>query len=695
MKTTALIAGCRLLVITLLLFLTDGWAAPLTWFPGPSLDVPLSEAATTPTARYGNVLLGGDAGYYIQGLVATNNYWSFLQPLQNVLLGPGAFANNDMMVVYGGSDGTASTSATIGYGFTDPAPALYPMNVARSYLGYAPDASGRAYAIGGLDGNGQPLASVERFTPNFDNPAPWTYVASLPVARYDFPAVFDHTNMIYIFGGYTNADAAAETASVLRYSVSKNTWTNLADMPVPTAGSAAAFGSDGKIYVIGGLSGGVATDLVQVYSPANNSWTISTALPEALSGAAAGTDSLGRLIVMGGTDIDGNDVSDVWRSQQLNVPDSTPVFVSFPDVSATYQGTYVSSITATGSPPPTYSLVSGPAGMTVDLYTGAISWTPQGLDQIGDNPVTIQAANYAGFTNYDFTITVPNPPPTPVTNLQVVGVTEYSVTLSWSPEDPSVGPVTYNVYLRHVLHDPKGSGATIWYTGLGSTTNTTITISGLAAGLSQGYYFTATGPGGTSGYSSIGATTLSAPPPSNLRVTGLTSTTISLAWDAPVNSLPIVSYNILGVYNGVFVQYPLSFANITSPSFTITGLAPGTALLLGVAAKDSYGNVSTYDYLSSLVINPVPVPPVLSLSPIRAPTPLLVGNSPLDSAGFQITVTAGSSDLQTFLFQATTNPADPGSWEEIGSVFPTTNPFTFTDTNSAQFPVRFYRVAAP
>ena len=149
------------------------------------------------------------------------------------------------------------------------------------------------------------------------------------------------------------------------------------------------------------------------------------------------------------------------------------------------------------------------------------------------------------------------------------------------------------------------------------------------------------------------------------------------------------------MFDGVFVQYPLSFANITNTFYTITGLAPGTALLLGVAAYDSYGNVSAYDYLPSLVVNPVPVPPILSLSPSSAATPLFAGNPPPASDGFQITVTAGNSGLQTFLFQATTNPADPGSWEQIGSLFPTANPFTFTDTNSAQYQARFYRIVAP
>ena len=486
---------------------------------------------------------------------------------------------------------------------------------------------------------------------------------------------------------------------MLRYSVRSNNWTVIAPMPIATAGSAAALGVDGRIYVVGGVSGGVTIDAVQIYNPAANSWAISTPLPEALSASAMGVDSLGRLLVMGGMDVNGSDVGDVWRSQPLGVPDSAPILTQLPtNASATYQALYTSTISATGNPQPTYSLVSGPEGMTVDPYSGAITWTPQGLGQIGIFPVTVQAANYAGFTNWTFTITVPNPPPAVLTNLAVVSVTEDSVTLSWAPEDPVAGPVTYSVWLRHVLHDPKGSGATVWYTQIGaSTTDTTITISGLAAGLTQSYYVVATGAGGTSGYAGISASTLPAPAPTNLRVTGLTSTTITLAWDAPTGgSIPVVSYEVLGWFNGIAAQYPLAYPNINGTTLTLTGIAPGTAFLWGVSARDTAGNVSAYDYLPSLVVNPVPVPPLLSAGSSSAASSLV--NSAATSqpeAGFQFTVTEGGSTLQTVLIQATTNPGAPGSWAQIGSVYPAVNPFTFTDTNSAQYPSRLYRVVAP
>jgi hypothetical protein len=243
--------------------------------------------------------------------------------------------------------------------------------------------------------------------------------------------------------------------------------------------------------------------------------------------------------------------------------------------------------------------------------------------------------------------------------------------------------VTYGVYLRHVLHGSKGSGGTIWYSQIGSATSqTNITISGLAAGLAQTYYVVATGAGGSSGYSGISAATLPAPPPANLRVTGLTSTTIILAWDAPVGPVPVVSYDLIGVFDGVFVQYPVNYLNISNTTFTITGLAPGGAILWGVAALDAYGNLSSYCYLPSLAVNPVPTPALLS----SVATPPSMG-------GFQLLVQPNA--VQTTLIQATTNPSDPNSWIIIATNPPSGSPFTFTDTNSSRFPMRFYRVASP
>ncbi len=652
-------------------------AAPLAWFPGPAMDYPGSDAATVIMPGQGNVVIAGTTAYP-EGLIATNIYWTPLgQPFYGNIA-PGAVASGGSIIVYGGNDGISSVSTVINYSPSDGSSTLASMSVPRSYLGYAPDRSGNAYAIGGLDDSGTPLASAERLSPESGPAGTWSPVASLPAARYNFPAVFDHTNYIYIFGGYTDTVSGVEISSVLRYSVSKNTWTNMAAMPIPTAGSAAALGADGKIYVVGGVSGGVPTDEVEVYNSAANSWTLSTPLPEPLTGSAMGVDSLGRLIVMGGTDTNGYGVGDVWRSQQLGAPNTPPVFTQLPATNGIYNSIYTSTIAATGNPQPVFLLVNGPTNMAVDYFSGQITWTPQGLNQIGPVPVTIAATNYAGSTNWSFTITVPNPPPTTPTNLYLASATEYSVTLAWAPEDPVAGSVTYSIFIPHPYHSPKGSGGGVNYQLISSTTSTNVTISGLTPNTSYAFDINAKGPGGTSGYAGIGVTTLGPQPPANLRVTGITSTTITLAWDPSPGPVPIVRYEILGWVGGLFptIGYGTNFTGTTA---TITGLTPGTYEEWTVAGFDADGNVSGYAP-GIYAVNPVPAPAVVSA--VAAPP----------ATGFQFAVQA--SAVQTTLIQATTNLADPSSWTTIA-----TNPpgkaFIFTDTNSSRFPIRYYRVVSP
>jgi hypothetical protein len=671
--------------ISSLLIATGLDAAPLTWFPGPTLWDARSGSAAVLRSGGANLLIAGDSST-VQALFATNSAWTYFSPFSDTRIAPGAVSEGGMIIVYGGSDGTTSLNSVIGYSTSDGSTNLAPMLAARSYLGYAPDRSGTPYAFGGLDDTGTPLASGEKYDQDHNT---WSPIASMPALRYNFPAVFDKTNLIYVFGGYSETSSGQEITAALRYSVSKNTWTNLAPMPVAVAGSAAALGADGKFYVVGGLSGGVATNAVQIYDPNANSWTISTPLPESLSAACMGLDSLGRLVVMGGMDVNGNDVSDVWRSQQLGIPDAAPTLTQLPATNGVYNGLYSSSINATGSPPPIYELMNGPVGMQVDYYSGAITWTPGGLSQIGDIPVTVQAANYAGSTNWDFTIHVPYPHPAPVTNLAVVAVAETSVTLSWAPEDAIFGPCTFGIWTRHVAHSPRGSGVTIWYTEIASVGSaTSATIGGLAPGKSDAYYLVAYGPGGNSGTNSnISATTASLQPPTNVRITGLTSTSINFAWDPPSGSIPAVSYEVWAWDNfGVSTVSTRYGTGITDTTFTVSGLPRGASHNWAVRAFDALGYSSAFAFFNSgsLVYNPVPVAPQITNAVLSA-----------GSGGFQLTVAEGGNIQQTLWIQATTNPVDPTAWEQIGSVYPTNNPFTFTDTNSALYPVRFYRIVAP
>lgn len=541
---------------------------------------------------------------------------------------------------------------------------------------------------------GNPLASAEKLNPTASTPA-WTYIASLPQPLFNFPAVFNRTNYIYIFGGLTNPAAGGEIASVLRYSISGNSWSSLAPMPVAVAGSAATLGPDGSIYVVGGTSGGISTNLVQVYNPASNSWTLSTPLPEGLSLTALGVDSLNRLLVMGGVDTNGNDVADVWRTQPFGVPDSPPVFTNFPATGDVYQGPYASSINAVGNPPPVYSLVSGPPGMKVDYYSGAISWTPQGLGQIGSNPVVIAATNYAGATNWSFSIVIPNPPPSIPTNFQEISFNDNSGTISWSPQDPSVGPVTYSIAIPHPYHSPKGSGGGVTYGTVFTGITTNVVTFGLSPSSSATYALSVTASNGaTTGYSySTWFTVTSSGPqgPANLWVTALTSSSISLQWppspgpDVYPFYSPIVSYAVMERAGSPPTNFPV-LQNLTVTNATITGLTPGNTYTWYVAGVDSQGYYSPLTSASVSFIQPIPKPAVLA------------GLGGLPNGGFQFAITPVALTPMgglTTLVQATTNISDPNSWMTIATNPPASATFNFIDTNSGQFSSRYYRVVAP
>jgi len=239
------------------------------------------------------------------------------------------------------------------------------------------------------------------------------------------------------------------------------------------------------------------------------------------------------------------------------------------------------------------------------------------------------------------------------------------------------GPVSYSVFIPHPYHSPKGSGGGVNYQLVGSTTSTSFTISGLTPNISYGFDVNATGPGGMSGYAGISVTTLGPQPPANLRVTGITSTTISLAWDPSPGPVPIVRYGILGWVGGLFptIGYGTNFTGTTA---TIAGLTPGTYEEWSVRAYDAGGNVSGFAP-GIYAVNPVPMPAALAV----------VAASPV-TGGFQFTVQA--SAIQTTLVQATTNLGNPTSWVTIATNPPTSSTFNFTDPNASKFPVRFYRV---
>ncbi len=138
----------------------------------------------------------------------------------------------------------------------------------------------KVYVIGGEPRAQASLPTVEAYDPATDT---WTQKANMPTRR-TFACAAAANGKIYIFGGIIAgepADPDWNTRIVEEYDPPMDHWTRKADMPTPRAGAAAAV-VDGKIYVVGGVSGGLLNQpvgAVEEYDPATNTWTRKVDMP--------------------------------------------------------------------------------------------------------------------------------------------------------------------------------------------------------------------------------------------------------------------------------------------------------------------------------------------------------------------------------------------------------------------------------
>ncbi|MFL6145633.1 MAG: DUF6801 domain-containing protein [Labedaea sp.] len=158
-------------------------------------------------------------------------------------------------------------------------------------------------------------------------------------------------------------------------------------------------------------------------------------------------------------------------------------------------------------------------------------------------------------------------------NARSTGVTTDSVALAWDAAADNVGVTGYDVF----------NGSTL----ATSVTGTSATVTGLTP--DTAYTFTVKAKD-AAGNSSAASNTVSArteasptdsPPsaPANLRSTGTTQNSVSLAWDAATDDHGVTGYD---VFNGSTLA-----TSVTGTSATVTGLTPGTAYTFTVKAKDT------------------------------------------------------------------------------------------------------------
>jgi len=184
------------------------------------------------------------------------------------------------------------------------------------------------------------------------------------------------------------------------------------------------------------------------------------------------------------------------------------------------------------------------------------------------------------FQVYGTTGTEGEPPTTPG-NLRASNVTSTSATLTWDASTDNVGVVAYDIYNTGQL-----------VTSVSGTTTTT-TLSNLTPNKDYGFYVNARDAAGNMSQASSTVPVHTPPkvvdpdPPSapgNLRSTGSTANSVSLAWNASTDNIGVTGYI---VYSGGD-----QVGEATGTSTTISGLTANKSYPFTVKATDDAGNLS-------------------------------------------------------------------------------------------------------
>ena len=676
--------------------------APLTWATGVNLP---TSGGIVAEPQGASLLVAAGSTTSSYHLTAAYPSWQASttatgEPLDFARTSPGMGPlPNGYFLVYGGMENGYAISSVTQYdpntvtvpdGVTNQTRSLRSMNAPRADFGWATDANDLSYAIGGVDNNGTPLASVEVYTPSANT---WTYLASLPQALYGESAVIDGAGHIFVFGG-VGANGAISTA-VYRYTIATNTWDQSeAPLQVGVSNSAAVLASNGQIYVLGGTTASGATATVESYNPTTNTWNLTTSLPQALSSAAVAVDPLGRIEVLGGYDASGHPLATTYISE-FPQTDLAPTITSTAPTTAWTAG-YTYQVLSTGYPQPTYSLTAAPAGMKISSTTGLITWSPSQAQIGGLYTVTVQASNYAGLTTQTYNVTVKQSPPTVPAGISESSSTVDSFTLTWNPSAGPIGVDHYNIYHYYGTgHSGRGGGITYHYDLVGTSATNSFTLGGLLSGASAWYTITAVDPNGlSSGYSAIYtgktlpdtvAPVLTLPPNQTVTATSPSGATDPGAFTATATDPGPGIDSISIVYIVGSSQIPSTYV------FPI-----GTTTVTAVA-RDVYGNYTSGNFTVQVALFPAVPSVTVNSGPFtyngspQAVTATAVGTDGVTPVAGSFAFTyAGSTPPPTvagsYAVTATFTSADPSYANATVTTTETIDPATPTITvNSGPF----------
>jgi N-acetylneuraminic acid mutarotase len=232
--------------------------------------------------------------------IATDDVWTTgLNLPGSAVENPAVVTYDDKLYVFGGSTAPFSgavTNAAVYDPDTDPSPTittpewdeLAPMITARGGA-TAQVLNGDIYVIGGMDGSGASVNTVEIYDPETNT---WSVGPSLQTRR-DNPGSAVINNKLYVFGGrIRNADGSLTNGTLNTMEIFDpltGQWTTGASMPTGRRTFAASTMND-RILVVGGETGPNNSTFTQLeeYNPSTNTWRSLPSAPIGKHGSAFG-----------------------------------------------------------------------------------------------------------------------------------------------------------------------------------------------------------------------------------------------------------------------------------------------------------------------------------------------------------------------------------------------------------------------
>jgi non-specific serine/threonine protein kinase len=255
-------------------------------------------ARAKPLAAMMSLLLGATMGHATaQGAPSTAPGWALRPPMPTMRLEMASAVVGDRVVVIGGLDGDGGTLATVEVydaatdtwtsGPEHPVPIHHPMAAALD---------GALYVAGGFGPGGAATRRVHRL-----GPAGWEPVARLPLARAAGVMVALGGRLLLAGGVDLEGDVARE---MLAYDPGSDAWSVLDGPPTPREHLGGAV-VDGRFLTVGGRVARQHLGNVEAWDPVTAAWQQLPDLPTPRAGLGVTATCDGGLVAIGGEDIRG------------------------------------------------------------------------------------------------------------------------------------------------------------------------------------------------------------------------------------------------------------------------------------------------------------------------------------------------------------------------------------------------------